>query len=307
MATMDPTVSYSVENREEGLVLVRSTFTEGTGTWGDPSVIAPTTTAGPATTVAPDATGRRAEMTAEATGEVQVSPPEDVRTVPWSEVGAEGIEATEPQVQVYRRAGEGWEELPDVAAGFQGMVGAQLTTSGDRFVASGYAPATLAGGPTTEVPPATAFASPDGVTWAPLTVPLDGTLTSVGTSLFVMSAAGDQAQVSSDGGVTWSEVDLAAAGVGDGQGVMSVGGGPLGVALTIGDTANWEARSLAVSGDLVDWTVTPIADVFGGDFPPGAGVSTPVVGDDTIALTRSVVVEPGQPGDSVTVVGTPAR
>ena len=307
MANMDPAVYYTVENREEGLVLVRSTFTEGTGAWGDPSIVAPTTTAAPDATIAPDATGRAAEMTGEATGEVQMSPPEDVRTVPWSEVGAEGIEATEPQVQVYRRAGEAWEELPEVAAGFQGLVGAQLVTSGDRFVVSGYAPETVAALPTAEMPPATALASPDGVTWTPLTVPLDGTLTSVGAALFVTNSAGDQAQVSSDGGVTWSEVDLAAAGVRDGQGVMGIGGGPLGVALTIGDTANWEARSLAVSGDLADWTVTPIADVFGGDFPAGAGVSTPVVGDDTIALTRSVVIEEGQPAESVTVVGTPAR
>ena len=257
-------------------------------------------------------------------GEAEAVEPEVVRTVPWSELGADGQEATEPVVQLFRRAGDSWEELPDQAATFDGMIGAQIVTAGDRFVASGFGGLALNGASdgTGPVQP-TAFASPDGITWSPLTLPLEGTLTSVGTALgmqhfeqaffgfgtalVVVNYEGDEAQVSSDGGATWSPVDLAAAGVGGGEFVMGVGGGPLGLALTIGNTAEWDVHTLAVTGDLVDWTTTPIADVFGGDFPEGAGTSAPAVGEDTIALSRSVLDEDGGLPNTITVVGTPTR
>jgi hypothetical protein len=319
--------SYNVETRDEGLVLTRAAMPApgDAPSWDpaqpamtappQPATTAPAATAPPttATTLAPGPDGAtveadRAQDTAQAVEEAgDIAPPEDVRTVPWSELGAEGPDAMTPQVQVFRRAGEAWEELPDVAAQFAGMVGAQLDTSGDRFVAMGYSAAAFTNRAAPAVPDATAFASADGVAWTPLSLPIDGTLTSVGPALFAVSFEGDEAQVSGDGGATWSEVDLAAAGVGGTEYVMGVGGGPLGVALTIGDTASWEAHTLAVSGDLVDWTTTPIADVFGGDFPAGAGVSIPAVGEDTIALTRSVPGETSAPVDSLTVVGTPTR
>jgi len=319
--------SYNVETRDEGLVLTRAAMPApgDAPSWDpaqpamtappQPAMTAPAATAPPttATTLAPGPDGAaveadRAQDMAQAVEEAgDIAPPEDVRTVPWSELGAEGPDAMTPQVQVFRRAGEAWEELPDVAAQFAGMVGAQLDTSGDRFVATGYSAAAFTNGAARAVPDATAFASADGVAWTPLSLPIDGTLTSVGPALFAVSFEGDEAQVSGDGGATWSEVDLAAAGVGGTEYVMGVRGGPLGVALTIGDTASWEAHTLAVSGDLVDWTTTPIADVFGGDFPAGAGVSIPAVGEDTIALTRSVPGETSAPVDSLTVVGTPTR
>ncbi len=60
-----------------------------------------------------------------------------------------------------------------------------------------------------------------------------------------------------------------------------------------------------MSGDLADWTVTPLADVVGTADVLGANL---VVGADRVVVTASTpAAEVGAPPGSVTAVGTPVR
>jgi hypothetical protein len=137
-------------------------------------------------------------------------------------------------------------------------------------------------------------------------VPGDGTLVSVGPALVAVPYEGSVLQVSGDGGVSWNEVDLSDVGLSGDAYVADADGGPLGLALVIDHMNDSDgADELVVSGDLIDWTSTPLAEVVGMD---QVGEVRTVVGEDRIAVTAT------QPrGDSssipgsVTAVGTPVR
>jgi hypothetical protein len=110
------------------------------------------------------------------------------------------------------------------------------------------------------------------------------------------------AHVSTDAGATWSEVDLTAAGVTPGSYLIEASSGPLGLALVFG--AQDQEPQLVVSGDLVDWTVVPLADVLGTDQVTTARV---IVGADRLVVTATQPAEVGQIPASLTAVGTPVR
>ena len=233
--------------------------------------------------------------------------PTVVELVPWSDLGVSGIEALGTQHQVFERTADAWEPLE--VTGLDGVSNLGLTVSGGRFVATGYPD----GGGYSAV-----LTSSDGATWSPVSSPAEGQVVGVGSALVALPY--DQStvvQVSPDGGATWSEVDLAAFGVAAGQYITAADAGPLGLAFVTmpspsdptapNGAAGAPAGSgpqLVVSGDLVDWTVTPLADVAG----------TPVTANGvTVGADRVVVsASPPRPDlsapiESVTLVGTPVR
>jgi len=211
----------------------------------------------------------------------------------WADLGVSGLEALGAKHEVFRNTGDGWApvEWTGLPADFNH---ADLTVAGGKFVVSGYA--TLDGS-------TTAYTSADGATWAPVTAPL-GQVVGVGSALLSLPFEGTVAHVSPDGGASWTEVDLAAAGVRPDSYILDVDSGPLGVAFVATDANNTESQ-LVVSGDLVDWTATPLAEVTGTPGVTGSGV---VVGADRIVVSASTPrTDPTAPLGSVTAVGTPVR
>jgi hypothetical protein len=184
-----------------------------------------------------------------------------------------------------------------------------LTVSGGRFVATGYPD----GGGHSAV-----LTSSDGATWSPVPSPGEGQVVGVGSALVMLPyTPSTVVQVSPDGGATWSEVDLAAFGVAAGQFITAADAGPLGLAfVTMPSSPDPTAPNgaagapagpgpqLVVSGDLVDWTVTPLADIAG--TPVTANAVT--VGADRVVVSASPPrPDLSAPIESVTLVGTPVR
>jgi hypothetical protein len=273
-------VTRSVEAREEGLALVER---EGSGTVvrregaqaaGDP---------GRLPTEPPQAAAaREAEVEGEAEGEV-------VRVVPWADLGVDGPEALGGRAQLFRQAGDRWEPAEIAGGAFGSLTGAELVVAGDRFVATGWS---RVEGRTV------VLASTDGTSWSPLPLPGEGPVVSVGPVL--VQHEGTVLQVSADGGATWRPVDLAGAGLPPDSVVLEIDGGPLGLAMVV---ARDDRLDLVASGDLIDWTVTPLAEVVGTD---EVGEATVVVGEDRIVVTAAPPGDAAE-GDSVTAVGTPRR
>ena len=216
-----------------------------------------------------------------------------VQLVPWADLGVSGIEALGGHHQVFQRTDEGWAQLE--ATGLPAdLLGLELTAAGDVFVATGYAMRT---GETT------AYTSSDGVTWAPVASP-DPQVVGVGSALVSLPYEGSVVHVSPDGGATWSEVDLASVGVAPDSWVADVDAGPLGLALVMFPANGAPGAQLVVSGDLVDWTVTPMEQVVG-----TAGHSANVVvGADRVVVTVSTMpADPTALPGTITAVGTPVR
>ncbi len=142
-----------------------------------------------------------------------------VELVPWADLGVAGLEALGTQHEVFRNTGDGWVpvEWTGLPAEFNN---ADLTVAGGKFVVSGYG--TLDGS-------MTAYSSADGATWAPVTAPARQVV-GVGSALLSLPYEGTIAHVSPDGGSSWTEVDLAAAGLAPDSYVTDVDSGPLGVA-----------------------------------------------------------------------------
>lgn len=218
-----------------------------------------------------------------------------VELVPWADLGVSGIEALGAQHQVFRHTGEAWAPVEPTGLPVD-VFGLDLTVSGGRFVAAGHS---LLGGGTT------AYTSADGASWAPVSAP-EAQVIGVGSALVSLPYDGTVAHVSPDGGATWSEIDLAAFGVRPGSLVAGVDAGPLGLALLVAPVGTGSSAQLVVSGDLVDWTVTPIEDVVGRADLLG---TTVVVGADRIVITATTGTgdTPGTIPSSVTAVGTPVR
>lgn len=221
---------------------------------------------------------------------------EDVRTIPWSDLGIDGLDDLTARHDLFRRAGDGWE--PVDATGLGEVEAFELGVAGDRFVATG----TVGDGTSFSV-----LTSPDGTSWTPVAESSDGRLVGVGPALVEIPWEGTTLRVSGDGGASWSDVDLTEVpGVEAGSGILEADGGPLGLALVVGDPATGGSSQVVVSGDLVDWTVTPLADVIGTD---AASVYVqPVVGEDRIVV--SATGEPtgtDEPPLTRTAIGTPVR
>ena len=249
----------------------------------------------PTTTVPSRQDGVDVEVVAPgASGAVAGSGGTVVELVPWADLGVAGIEALGTQHQVFQHTGDGWE--PVESTGLPAELGnADLTVAGGRFVVSGYS---MLGGGTS------AYSSADGASWAPVTAPT-AQVVGVGSALVALPNELSVAHVSPDGGATWSEVDLAAAGVTPGSFAADLDAGPLGLALVTAPVNGGPGAQLVVSGDLVDWTVTPLAEAIGTADILGTDL---VVGADRVVITASTpAAEVGAPPGSVTAVGTPVR
>jgi hypothetical protein len=219
---------------------------------------------------------------------------EVVQLVPWADLGVSGIEALGGHHQVFQRTDDGWAQVDAVGLPAD-LVGLELTATGDRFVATGYPMGV--GAPT-------AYTSADGVSWAPVASP-EPQVVGVGSALVSLPYDDTVAHVSPDGGATWSEVDLAAVGVTPGSFVASVDAGPLGLALVTFPASGAAGGQLVVSGDLVDWTVTPLEQVLGTTDELSAKV---VVGADRVVVAASTSpADPSTRPGTLTAVGTPIR
>jgi hypothetical protein len=149
--------------------------------------------------------------------------------------------------------------------------------------------------------------SPDGASWSPVSTGPYEQIVGLGPVLVRLPSDGVTLGVSEDAGGSWSEVDLGeVAGVDGGSRISTVDSGRLGLALVVDAGADGLPEDLVVSGDLADWTTTPLADVVGFE---DIGTATPVVGEDRIVVTAShpVVDDSAEPPASVTAVGTPVR
>jgi len=217
-----------------------------------------------------------------------------VQLVPWADLGVSGIEALGATHQVFRHTGDGWAPVESTGLPLD-VSGLDLTVAGGRFVASGYS--LLGRG-------SSAYTSADGASWAPVSAP-EPQVVGVGSALVSLGYEGPVAHVSPDGGATWSEVDLADFGVTPGSYVFDIDAGPLGLALVTAPSNGAAGAQLVVSGDLVDWTVTSLADVVGDDDVLGTKV---VVGSDRVVVTASFpAADPAAGPSTVTAVGTPTR
>jgi hypothetical protein len=147
-----------------------------------------------------------------------------------------------------------------------------------------------------------AYTSPDGLAWTEISVP-GGTnlIAGLGPALVATAYEGTVIQLSTDGGGTWSEFDMTDVGADPGGYVAGTSAGPLGLA-TVLYGADSRPESLAVTGDLVDWTVTPLEDIVGAD---ASSFLTTFVGRDRIVVSATIEGEP--PAPAVTAVGTPRR
>jgi hypothetical protein len=221
------------------------------------------------------------------TGEDQV-----LRTIPWSELGVDGPEALTPPSQVLRSGNGGWEPLEGPGASY-----ANLTVAGGRFV--------LFGSPTGATPGPAVRSSQDGTSWDEVDVPAPGRIVGVNDVLVDVpdDFTGD-IHASADGGRSWQPVDLTTtAGIAADSEVVAVSGGPLGLALI---TTNWTESQLVVSGDLLDWTATPLPEVTGID---GSATTAVFVGADRIVVRATPSSDGGDslpPPETITAVAVPA-
>jgi hypothetical protein len=215
---------------------------------------------------------------------------ETIRTVPWSALGLHGPEGLGSRVQIFERAGDGWERL-QIEPTDLGAHPDRISVAGDRFVISGL-----------EGLDAGAFVSQDGRQWSRIPVPRDENVVGTGPGLVRYPQAGTKVQVSTDGGTTWTAVDLGAKGADPNLQVISASGGPLGVALLLGD-AQEHPRQLVVSADLDSWSVSDVAQA--------VGAGSYVKGWTFVGADRIVVGAERAPGgndaETVTAVGTPVR
>jgi hypothetical protein len=267
-----------VESREDGLALVRY---EGQVVGEDGRVAA----------AAENGDIAAAEINPGAQGGREV-----VRVVPWSELGIAGVDALTPPSQLFRAGADGWDPL-DGPGGSYG----DLTVAGGRFVALASPNGVPGYG-------STARASDDGSTWSDVALPEPGRVVGLDDVLVdVPTQFAGVVNASTDGGLTWEPIDLtAAAGVGAGRLVTSVSGGPLGLALITADPGGTD-QTLTVSGDLVDWTTTPLTEATGTD---DRVMATVFVGADRMVVRATPFGDldlSTPPPETVTAVATPTR
>jgi hypothetical protein len=278
-------VGYAVETRDEGLVLVRyRTASEGADATSPSANIE-------------EAEAREAQAAADA-GEEEDSDEEDIRTITWSQLGVDGPGDLATRYQLFTARGDAWELVAAQPEAFANIDWITLASAGDRFVVTGWSEAEAG---------STVLTSPDGASWSPVATGPYEQIVGLGPVLVRLPSDGVTLGVSDDAGASWSEVDLGeVAGVDGGSRISTVDTGPLGLALVVDGGADGLPDDLVVSGDLADWTTTPLADVVGFE---DIGTATPVVGEDRIVVTASHPVDDdsSEPPASVTAVGTPVR
>jgi hypothetical protein len=309
--------NHVVEQREEGLVLVD--YGDVTSATTPPSTVPPAGEGDePADDpAAPDenpegsadpedpeeqvlAAERQAEAEALQSGRVSAdgswggSAATDVRTIPWSELGVGGLADVGVVNQLLRHTGDGWE--PVEPAGLDGFSSFNLGVAGDQFVATGWGQ---------DGRTSTTLVSADGASWAPLEG-VTGQVIGVGPALVEIPWESTTIRVSGDAGASWSDVDLSSvAGIDEDSLLMSADGGPMGLAL-IATGPDGHVRDLVVSGDLMDWTTTPMADVVQSDDEP-ASVQA-LVGEDRIVVSATMgPVGEDEPPPTRTAIGTLVR
>ena len=260
-----------------------------------PATAAPPTTTEPAPEWSTTTTAAAPDAPAPTTPDTPSAPtaPPETRTLTWAELGLSGPDDLAPTHQLVRHTGSGWEAL-DGVTGLTGE-GLTLAAAGDRFVADGS--------------DGTIVVSDDGTSWTPVPPPPSDSpgfhqVTTVGPALLAASPGQSQVAVSDDLGATWQPVDLTAAGVPAGSFVQSVSSGPLGAAIVLTGPDGWDPL-LVVSGDLVDWTATPVADIVGADTNTTVEAT---VGADRIVVTATLPpATPDGPSAGRTAVGTLVR
>ena len=277
---------FTVDVGAEGLTLRRVVVDE---TGGSDGTVAPSTVPMPP---AVDAAGGTADIAGDSwSGEA-------VRTVAWAELGVTGPRDLVPPAQLFRRAGDAWEAVPlDLPGSGGGSV--SLDAVGGGFLVQVWP--TIVGMSRAE-DDVQAYTSPDGEVWTEISVP-GGTnlIAGLGPALVATAYEGTVIQLSTDGGGTWSELDMTDVGADPDGFVAGTSAGPLGLA-TVLYGADSRPESLAVTGDLVDWTVTPLEDIVGTD---ASSFLSTFVGQDRIVVSATTEGEP--PAPAVTAIGTPRR
>jgi hypothetical protein len=280
MAT-DLSRAYQVRYTDEGITLMSG----GREAW--------VLQAGPGATTPPTRPGDAEEQ------------PTQVRTVPWSELGVDGPEAL-GRNQFYRRAGDAWEPIDTHLPGTDVSL-ADLGEAAGKFVLSGSRRAAVGGDEAAPV----LYVSDDGAAWNEVQPPGElGQIVGVGSALVNVPWQGSVLQVSTDAGASWTDVDLAAAGVpvAADSVLMSPSGGPLGLAFVIGadDQDEGTPQQLVTSSDLASFTTTPLSDVFGAG-AEGWHVFGTFMGTDRVVVLATPPTQPGQEVNMSTAVGTPVR
>jgi hypothetical protein len=236
-----------------------------------------------------------------------------LRSYTWAELGVTGPEALRATATVLVREADAWVQVD--GSGLAGMSIERVDVIGPDYVVRG----TVYDGTDRMAPPTVrTMASSDGRSWRVVAADIargwGSRIVGVGTA-WVDAGIDDGSgvppmQVSVDRGATWQTFDLGSVDgrLAGGQ-VVGIDGGPLGLAAVVQGDAG-ETGYLITTRDLVEWTVTPMAEL-SGQFATSAGVGpSVVVGADRIVVTATVpqheYVE-GRIAPSVTLIGTPIR
>ncbi len=310
---------YSIQERPEGVVLVKYTgFQAGLDRVEaqaqaqaqakaqggsadsyvaiDPTAAATTTVPGDAPPPTTDPAGEPAPTTTQAPTVPGRTGVEDVRTVPWSDLGVSGQEALATRHQFFLRTDDGWQR---VARDMDAIGPVKLGVVGDRFYLAGDV---------TEVGsadgPGVVYTSADGETWTSAEIPERSYINGMGDALVAASYTGG-IKLSRDYGATWEPVDTTNSGMTPDVIVNQITGGPLGLAL-IAQNGNGAPLQLITTADLVNWHATPVSDISG---IADVSWATVFVGTDRIVVSALGHGGLGNapPAPHVTVVGTPAR
>lgn len=292
-----------VVNRAEGITILRQS-TNGSDPSGTPSTVPPGEIV--------DEAGRLAA------GATMINPATEViGVVPWSDLGLTGPSDLAVRTQLLVRDGDAWNPVDPNQGPLGGLLVYELDTLGSQFVLDGW---TMGEG---DASTGRTLVSSDGASWHEVSAPFDSQkLLGVGSAWVSLSMqGGNTLQVSQDQGASWQELDLGAldprladASAGNAQ------AGPLGLAIEVRD---WESDEgyLVTTRDLVNWTVTPVSELFGpsdgpnsSQFAPSDGpmvITSILVGTDRIVLTGQPMSSgPMGPNDIIdvrTAVGTPTR
>jgi hypothetical protein len=230
---------------------------------------------------------------------------EVLRSRTWAELGITGEADLAPQRWAYVADGNEWTEVEAPTSATPSTYDSMsLEATDDSFVLT---VSEMADDGTGRL---ASYRSADGQNWESLQTPgADGRLLAVGGSLVYVAYSLEETsvQVSSDGGASWSQLDLAAldpalADLSPGSLVQATSG-PLGIALIITDEDAKSPR-LLFSSDLQRWSLTHLDDVA----PDGAYFGEVVVGTDRIVVPgHRDVGELGSPERSTTLTGVPRR
>lgn len=240
-------------------------------------------------------------------------PSTTVRTYTWADLGVAGPAALQSTSTVLVREGGAW--VPVDGIGLGGIRVEGLDVIGPDFVVRGSVVNDPDG---MSEPILRTMASSDGRTWRLVAEEVgyasDTSIVGVG-DVWVQAArlgslGAPPLAVSTDRGASWQEIDLTAVdGRLAGGDVVAIDGGPLGLAAVV-QTDSGATGYLLTTRDLVEWTVTPMAELSDQRLTSAGVGPTVVVGADRIVVTTTSPLHEyveGQIAPSVTLIGTPVR